>query len=118
MPGVENLEQDEARRGRKRDLFDVRVQVGLGGELMRAGFELDPSEGAPLCRWVVEGVKVETETSSSIGPRRPFQLNWFPSIHCLLNNVIKDQPMRHYCRATVSGHCNRQMAVCPKGKNP
>lgn len=44
----------------------VQYQLDLGEELRRAGFAVDTSDGAPLCRWIVDGVKVDvmpTDTS-------------------------------------------------------
>jgi hypothetical protein len=45
----------------------LEYQLRLGEDLKQAGFEVDTSEGAPLCRWIVEGVTVDvmpTDTSA------------------------------------------------------
>ena len=51
---------------------DVIVEVGSWGEyaplqerLRRKGFAEDTSEGAPLCRWVIEGIKVDVMPTSA-----------------------------------------------------
>ena len=51
---------------------DVIVEVGSWGEyaplqerLRRRGFSEDASEGAPLCRWVIEGIKVDVMPTSA-----------------------------------------------------
>ena len=62
---------------------DVIVQVGsrmeyraLEKELLELGFRQDRSEGAPLCRWVIEGVLVD------VMPTDPallgFSNRWYP----------------------------------------
>ena len=64
---------------------DVIVEVGsyseyqhrLGTALERAGFAVDTTEGAPLCRWVVEGVKVDImPTDTAV---LEFSNRWYPS---------------------------------------
>ncbi len=63
---------------------DVIVEVGsyllyqldLGETLQRAGFQVDTSEGAPLCRWIVDGVKVDVMPTDTtvLG----FSNRWYP----------------------------------------
>jgi predicted nucleotidyltransferase len=64
---------------------DVVVAISNYGEfaileerLRRAGFEHDTSEGAPICRWIVDGCRVD------IMPQKPANLGmstrWFPEV--------------------------------------
>jgi hypothetical protein len=51
---------------------DVIVEVGshaayatLGERLRKLGFKEDTSEDAPVCRWLIEGVKVDVMPTSA-----------------------------------------------------
>lgn len=63
---------------------DVIVEVSsyfdyqhtLRNELLKAGFREDTSEGAPICRWLVDGVKVDVMPTDAkiLG----FSNRWYP----------------------------------------
>ena len=54
----------------------LAYQLALGEKLQRAGFQLDTSEGAPLCRWIVDDVKVDVMPTDTtvLG----FSNRWYP----------------------------------------
>jgi hypothetical protein len=84
---------------RPTDDVDVIIEVATTGEyrialhdqLISLGFVVDTSEGAPICRWVVAGIKVD------IMPTDPsvlgFSNRWYtPAILNAVNNNLPDGP--------------------------
>ena len=80
---------------RPTDDVDVIVQLTareefyrLNEELRRLGFREDSSEGAPVCRWVVEGVLVDVMPTE--GSILGFSNDWYPAAHAHAFEVTAD----------------------------
>jgi len=79
------LTDPAAAAARSTDDIDVVAAIGsrneyyeLAERIRRLGFREDQREGAPLCRWIVEGLTVDVmpDRESALG----FSNRWYPSV--------------------------------------
>jgi hypothetical protein len=57
------------------EVVSIPAYHALEAELRKRGFTPDRSDGAPICRWIVDGVKVDILPSEEI---LGFKNRWFP----------------------------------------
>jgi hypothetical protein len=77
------------------EIFTYAEFSALEERLRNAGFQHDTSDGAPICRWVVEGCRVDVMpvNSTALG----MNSRWFPEALQCSNNLELGQN----CRANV-----------------
>jgi predicted nucleotidyltransferase len=83
----------------------------LGADLRAIGFREDTSEGAPLCRWIVDGIKVDVMPTS--GAVLGFRNQWYAAAIANAIEVdvlgerfrIVDAP--HFCATKLDAYADR-----------
>jgi predicted nucleotidyltransferase len=103
---------------RPTDDVDVIVEVAstvefyrLGAELRAIGFREDASAGAPICRWLVDEVRVDVmpTTGSVLG----FNNRWYPdAMATAVEATIRGQRIRivdapHFCATKLDAFADR-----------
>lgn len=107
-----------ASQYRPTDDVDLIVNVAsrlaydrLSQELRALGFREDASEGAPICRWIIDGIQVDVMPDD--GKILGFRNTWYASaLRCPLLVTLDGEPLRiidppHFCATKLEAFGDR-----------